>query len=111
MRRSKSHEVGSERGVMLDNAVRHQPDYPPEMPVAPLLYSAGPLKFARVIYHGIYPGKSYELLVRGIVVDAPYLGKKGGRCILADTIDGRMISKSSSVDDWRYSVNTFVSSS
>ena len=30
------HIVGSEGGVMLDNAGRHQPDHPPEVPVAPL---------------------------------------------------------------------------
>ena len=40
------HKVSPESGVMLNNTSRHQPDHPPEMPVAPLRYPAGPFELA-----------------------------------------------------------------
>ena len=81
------HIVGFEGGVMLDNAGRHQPDHPSEMPVPPLRYPAFSLEFARLIHRGINAGKGNELLVRGIVSDAPYLGKKCGCCTFVDPVD------------------------
>jgi hypothetical protein len=39
-------EVGPEAGVMLDDKGGHRPDYPREMPVAPLRYPAGPFELA-----------------------------------------------------------------
>ena len=81
------HEVCPEGGAMLDNAGSHHPDYPPEVPVAPLRYSATAFELARLIHGGIYPGKSNELLVRGIVANIPYFGKKSGRSGLITTMD------------------------
>jgi len=59
---------------MLDNAGRHQPDHPSEMPVPPLRYPAFSLEFARLIHRGINAGKGNKLFVRGIVADtrSPY---------------------------------------